>query len=66
MNRVALVLLAALTFAWIVGSLFLLPGSTVSSILRTVAVLVDIPLAAWLGGLGWTAYRRARTRRGHL
>jgi hypothetical protein len=60
MNRLLLIVLAALTGAWIVGSLFLLHGWTINSLLRNIATWVDIPLAAWLCGMGWMVYRRRR------
>ena len=56
-NRLGLGLVGTLTVAWIVGSLFLMHGWTAASLLRSIAVWVDIPLAAWLGGLAWMAYR---------
>ncbi len=60
MNRLGLLALAALTVAWIVASLFLLPGWTVSSLMRNIAVWIDIPLAAWLGALAWMSFRGKR------
>lgn len=58
MSRVALAVAAALTAAWIIVSLFLIHGWTTSGLLKTIATWVDIPMAAWLVGLGWVALRR--------
>ena len=62
-SRLGLIGCAVLTVAWIVVSLVLLPGWSVNGLLHNLAVWVDIPLAVWLGGLAFAAYRdRARSR----
>ena len=63
MTRIALALTAFLVLAWIIAMPLLLPGRTVASLLRTIAIVVDIPVALWLAGLGWTAFRRTRATR---
>jgi hypothetical protein len=63
MTRAALWLTAVLVFAWIIAIPAAVRGWTTSELLRTIAVLVDIPLAVWLAGLGWTAFRRGRLTR---
>ena len=58
MSRVALKVVAALTVAWIVASLILVRRWTPGSLLSTIVTWVDVPLAAWLAGLGWVNLRR--------
>jgi hypothetical protein len=62
MTRIALGITVLLVLAWILVMPALLPGWTVSSLLRTMAVVVDIPVAVWLAGVGWTAFRRSHAR----